>query len=352
MFLYNHWYVAAWSTEISRTPLARTLLNEPVALYRTEAGAVVAMEDRCPHRRVPLSGGKVIGDRLQCPYHGLQFDTEGACVRIPGQDMIPPTACVKTYPVVERYRWAWIWMGDPAKADPELIPDFHWMTDENWGAKGDLFHVHANWQLIVDNLLDLTHLAFVHESTIGNAAVAEHAAVKVTRKPNNVLVSRWVIDMPAPPTYVKAGGFTDNVDRWQFIDFTPPAFLRLHVGATPTGTGAPEGNMTGGIHMRNLNCITPETENTTHYFWAQAHDFEPGNAAVTDMVFEQVKTAFLEDVDIFEKQQRSIEAHPEAPQIDINADSGGIQARRILERLHAAEVTEREAAKKSQIAAE
>lgn len=344
MFLYDYWYVAAWSNEIERKPFARTLLNEPVVLYRTEAGEVVAMEDRCPHRRVPLSMGKLVGDRLQCHYHGLQFDAEGKCVRIPGQEMIPPSLCTRTYPIVERYDWVWIWMGDPAKADPATIPDYHWMTDENWGVKGDRFHVKANWQLIVDNLLDLTHLAFVHETTIGNAAVAESAAVKVTRTPDNVLVTRWVVDQPAPPTYVKAGGFTDNVDRWQFIDFTPPAFLRLHVGATPTGTGAPEGNFVGGIHMRNLNCITPETDTTTHYFWAQVHDFQPHNQAVTDMVFEQVKTAFLEDVEVFEAQQRSISTHPEAPQFDINADSGGIQARRILERLHAAELAEHQAA--------
>jgi len=352
MFLYNHWYVAAWSTEIENAPFARTLLNEPVVFYRKTDGTVAALEDRCPHRRVPLSLGKLIDDKLQCHYHGLQFDADGACVRIPGQDMIPPSVCARSYPVVERNKWVWIWMGDPALADPQLIPDYHWLDDAGWGAKGDLFHVDANWQLIVDNLLDLTHLAFVHESTIGNAAVAENAAVKVTRKPNNVLVTRWIIDQPAPPTYVKAGGFTGNVDRWQFIDFTPPAFLRLHVGATPTGTGAPDGTFVDGINMRNLNAITPETETTTHYFWAQAHDFSADEPDVTEMVFQQVKTAFLEDVDVFEAQQRAISAHPDARQIDINADAGGIQARRILDRLHKEEIAMRTAAAESVVAAE
>ena len=118
------------------------------------------------------------------------------------------------------------------------------------------------------------------------------AAVKVERAPNNVLVTRWTIDQPAPPTFVKVGKFTGNVDRWQIIDYTPPAFLRLDVGACPTGTGAPEGRRVGGIGMRNLNAITPETETTAHYFWAQAHDFEPHNAEMTERVFEQIKTAF------------------------------------------------------------
>jgi vanillate O-demethylase monooxygenase subunit len=255
-------------------------------------------------------------------------------VRIPGQDQIPPSAKVKTYPVVERYHWVWIWMGDPALADPAKITDFHWLEDPAWGAKASYLHVKANWQLVVDNLLDLTHLAFVHETTIGNAALAEHAVVKVTRAPNNVVVTRWIIDQPAPPTFVKVGGFTTNVDRWQIIDFVPPAFLRLDVGATPTGTGAPDGNRVGGITMRNLNAITPETDKTSHYFWGQAHDFDVKNAELTNRIFEQIQTAFYEDVAVFSAQQRSLDLIPDPPQIDINADTGVIQARRILARLH------------------
>ena len=117
----------------------------------------------------------------------------------------------------------------------------------------------------------------MHETTIGNSALVDNAAVKVQRAPNNVVVTRWIIDTPAPPTFVKVGNFTTNVDRWQIIDFTPPAFLRLDVGATPTGTGAPEGRRVNGVTMRNLNAITPETETTSHYFWGQAHDFDVHN---------------------------------------------------------------------------
>jgi vanillate O-demethylase monooxygenase subunit len=228
-------------------------------------------------------------------------------------------------------------MGDPALADPDKICDFHWFDDPNWGAKSDYLHAECNWQLVCDNLLDLTHLAFVHETTIGNMALVEHAAVRVQRTPTGVQVTRWIIDQPAPPTFVKVGGFTTNVDRWQLIDYRPPAFLRLDVGATPTGTGAPEGHRVGGISMRNLNAITPETETTAHYFWGQAHDFDVKNADLTDRIFQQIKMAFLEDVDVFTAQQRLINLDPAAPQIDINADSGGIQARRIVDRLYAAE---------------
>jgi phenylpropionate dioxygenase-like ring-hydroxylating dioxygenase large terminal subunit len=334
MFLRNYWYVAATDTEIGRTPLRRVILGEPVVLFRTEAGVPVAFEDRCPHRHLPLSMGKLVGDVLQCHYHGLQFGSDGRCVKIPGQDHIPKSAQVRTFPIVERYRWMWIWMGDPALADPAAITDFHWFDDPEWGAKSAYLHVEANWQLVVDNLLDLTHLAYVHGSTIGNTALAEHAKVNVDRSPNNVVVTRWIIDQEAPPTFQKVGGFTGNVDRWQIIDFTPPAFLRLDVGATPTGTGAPEGKRIGGIGMRNLNAITPETETTSHYFWGQAHNFDVKNAETTSRIFEQIRTAFLEDVDVFSAQQRNLDLVPDPPQVDINADAGVIQARRILSRLH------------------
>jgi vanillate O-demethylase monooxygenase subunit len=159
-----------------------------------------------------------------------------------------------------------------------------------------------------------------------------------------VRVTRWIIDQPAPPAFVKIGGFTGNVDRWQIIDYTPPGFIRLDVGATPTGTGAPEGRRVGGIQMRNLNAMTPETEATTHYFWAQAHDFDPHNADTTEKVFQQIKLAFLQDVEVFTAQQQNIELDPGAPQIDINADSGGIQARRIVDRLWQEEQAARVAA--------
>src|SRR5262249_26936516 len=220
MFLRNYWYVVASDHEIGRQPLRRIILGEPIVLFRLQDGAPVAFEDRCAHRHLPLSMGKLIGDTLQCHYHGLRYDKTGACVRVPGQDMIPRSAKVKSYPVVERYRWLWIWMGDPALADPDKITDFHWFDDPDWGAQGRYLHVQGNLPLIVDNLLDLTHLVFVQETTIGNSALVDNAAVKVARAGDHVRVTRWILDSPAPPPFVKAAGFTANVDRWQIINFT------------------------------------------------------------------------------------------------------------------------------------
>lgn len=340
MFLKNFWYVAAYDHEIERKPLGRTILGEPIVFFRREDRTAVAVEDRCVHRHLPLSMGKVVGDHLQCHYHGLRYDGTGRCVTVPGQDTVPPSAQIRSYPVVERYHWLWVWMGDPKLADPAKIPDFHWFDDAAWGAAGRYLHVKANWQLIVDNLLDLTHVAFVHQSTIGNSAIVDNALVKVARTSDSVTMTRWIINAPAPPTFVKAGGFTTPVDRWQIVDFSPPGFLRLDVGCAPTGTGAPDGRRVGGITMRNLNAITPETETTSHYFWGQAHDWEVNNPAVTELVIAELTTAFLEDVAVFEAQQRNMTAIPNAPHVYINADTGLVQARRILDRIYREESAE------------
>jgi vanillate O-demethylase monooxygenase subunit len=85
--------------------------------------------------------------------------------------------------------------------------------------------------------------------------------------------------------------------------------------------------------MRNLNAITPETETTTHYFWAQAHDFRIGDPTVTELLFHQIHTAFMEDLAVLKAQQMNIEAFGDPPQVDFNQDAGGLQARRIIDRI-------------------
>ena len=284
--------------EIGRKPFRRIIMNEPVVFYRTEDGTPVALEDRCPHRRLPLSMGKLVGDDiLQCHYHGLRFDRTGACVRVPGQDMIPARRAGQNLSGGRSLQVAVDLDGRSGAGRSRQDPRLPLVRRSELGRQVRLSSTRkCNWQLVNDNLLDLTHLAFVHETTIGNMALVEHAAVSVKRTPDGVQVTRWIIDQPAPPAFVKIGGFTGNVDRWQIIDYMPPSYIRLDVGATPTGTGAPEGRRVGGIQMRNLNAMTPETETTTHYFWGQAHDFEPHNAEMTERVFQQIKTAFLEDV--------------------------------------------------------
>jgi vanillate O-demethylase monooxygenase subunit len=289
---------------------------------------------------MPLSHGKLRGNDVECLYHGLVYDGSGACIRIPSQKAIPPSARVRSYPLVERYHWLWIWLGDPAQADPSLIEDFHWMDDPLWRARGERLDLKGNYLLIVENLLDLTHLQFVHPTTLGTQAIAGNP-IKTERDNNGVRVTRWMLDHPAPPFFQRVGGIAadQHVDRWQIIDYTPPAFVRLDVGCARTGTGAPEGDRSQGISMRNLNAITPETETTTHYFWAQAHNFAIDDPSVTELIFRQVHTAFMEDLAVIEAQQNTMRAFGDAlPEpVDLNQDAGGIQARRIVANILAAE---------------
>jgi vanillate O-demethylase monooxygenase subunit len=179
-------------------------------------------------------------------------------------------------------------------------------------------------------------VSWVHQTSFGNAAIIGEP-MKTQVKDDGVLVSRWIMDAPAPPTYARMGGFTGNIDRWQIIDHTLPSFVRLNVGGQPTGTGAREGRRAGGINMYNLNGVTPETDRSVHYFWAQAHDFSPRDQAVTDRLFAEIYSTFKEDWAILEAQQREIDRDPDSPIIDIRVDAAPNQARRMVDELIAAE---------------
>jgi phenylpropionate dioxygenase-like ring-hydroxylating dioxygenase large terminal subunit len=336
MYLKNSWYVAAWGNEItSDKPFARIILDEPIVFFRKHDGSVAALEDRCPHRHAPLHLGRIEGDHLQCGYHGLQFDGEGRCVKVPGQDEIPPKARVKSYPVAERHGWVWVFMGAADRAHSTPIPDFSRMNDPAFAPTGATNYVRCNYELINDNLLDLSHVGYVHGSTIGNTEMGEKGRLRVARTERGVRVTRWVIDCAPPPTYLKSGQFADGerIDRWQIIDFEPPCFVQIHVGGARTGTGAPEGHRVGGLGMWILNAMTPETASTTHYFWGVARDFKVESPEVTGVVHKDIATAFQQDKDILEQQQKVIHLFVDPENVDIVADAGGIQARRLLRQL-------------------
>ena len=250
MFLKDCWYVAAWSSEIGREPLARTLLDQPVALYRGEDGTAIALADRCCHRAMPLSMGKVVGDRLQCSYHGLQFAPDGACVVVPGQSQVPPGAAVRSYTLVERAGWVWIWMGDPALADEALLPDWWWMDHPEWktvpGNFATPLYSRCNYQMIIENLLDLSHLTFVHTDTIGNDEITRFPC-RTERQSDGVCMTRMMPEVEPAPFYKMAGGFTGAVDRWQVVDARLPVYVDVDVGCAELGRGALDGKRNQGI---------------------------------------------------------------------------------------------------------
>ena len=328
MFLKASWYVAARSAEVTRQPLGRVLLDEPVVLYRKESGEAIALEDRCCHRHLPLSMGKLEGDELRCGYHGLKFDSSGRCVEIPGQESIPPQARVRAYPLVERYKWLWIWMGEPAQADPALIPGWWWAEHPQWAfTQPEQIHVKCNYQLVSDNVLDVTHLAYVHASSIGASSITEYPAT-VEREERLVRLTRWIRDRPPPPLYRKAGGFAGNVDRWQIVEHRPPCFSVNFAGCQDAERR---------IDLMALSAPTPETERTTHYFFGFVRNFGLRDAEIDGICSRDMVRVFNEDIPVLEGQQRTLELKPGAPAIDIKVDAAPLAARRMLQAMLASQ---------------
>ena len=253
-----------------------------------------------------------------------------------GQTQIPSGANVHRYPVIEQWGFVWVWIGDAALADSRKIPDWHFLDHPDWCAKGEYLHLKCNYQLIVDNLLDLSHLTFVHSRTLGSAAKLDQVQIKNEIAADSITNSRWLIDIEPPPTYAR-GNFKGNVDRWQITKYQPPAFVSLDAGAAATGSGAPEGNFGNAIGLHTFNAMTPETNKTTHYFWliAQSRALQDGN--LENSIFDDIQRTVQEDVEVFEAQQRSLELKPDAAMVTIRSDAAPIAARRIIDRLVRAE---------------
>jgi phenylpropionate dioxygenase-like ring-hydroxylating dioxygenase large terminal subunit len=334
MFPLNQWYIAGFSWELQDKPIARKLLNHPVVLFRTGAGEVAALEDRCCHRSVPLSCGTVEGVGVRCGYHGLLYAPNGVCVEIPGQATIPSKAKVKAFTLVEKDQILWIWMPQEEGAAPtHAAPDYPVHSDPRYSFKGDVYHYDAPYQLIHDNLLDLSHLGYVHLRTIGgNAKVHMNAELRVEGSGDQVKVLRYMPDSPPPPTYTDAWPFKGNIDRWQEVEFHLSHF-RIWTGGADLGTEDMADPNRGGFHMRGLHGVTPETDTTAHYFWTIAANHHPEKSDITDLVYEQTAMTFEEDKVVIEAQYNNMLRFPSAPQIDIHVDVGPNRARRIVDRL-------------------
>ncbi|CAN5734350.1 aromatic ring-hydroxylating dioxygenase subunit alpha [soil metagenome] len=330
MFIRNAWYVAAWPEEVSTKPMARTLLGEPVVLYRQEDGTPVALEDRCSHRNLPLSMGEVSGQYIVCAYHGLAYGADGKCARVPAQDTIPSAAKVKSYPLVERDGALWIWMGDAELADPDGIVPYPWHSDPGWAHKHSYYHIDGQYQLLHENLLDLSHVGWVHRKTIGGTPNAHsQATMKTDRNGETVTVRRYMPNSVAPPTYVRAVGFTGDIDRWMKIEFFP-TLIRVYTGANDVGKGVDEAHQMDTFGARIFNGVTPETEHTTHYFWSAAHNYKVDQPEVTEQFFREVEATFIEDKTVMEAQYQRMRQLPTARTFDIRSDLGGAQARKVI----------------------
>ena len=340
MFPKNAWYVACTPDEIDEKPLGRRICNEAIVFWRGEGGRVSALEDFCPHRGAPLSLGFVSEGRLVCGYHGLEMGCQGKTVSMPGQ-RVGGFPAIRSYPVEERYGFIWVWPGDADKADLAAIPHLHWHDHPDWAYGGGLYHIACDYRLMIDNLMDLTHETYVHATSIGQKEIDE-TPCKTVVEGDTVITSRFMNGIMAPPFWrlaLRGNHLADDVpvDRWQICRFTPPSQVMIEVGVAHAGLGGYDAPDDRKAYAVVVDFITPETETSIHYFWGMARKFNPRDKALTATIREGQGKIFAEDLEMLERQQRNLLAWPGRKLLNLNIDTGGVQSRRILDRLIAAE---------------
>jgi len=329
MFIRNCWYVIAWDHEVPADGLfTRTVIGEPVLLFRKAGGAIVALEDRCCHRHAPLSKGRKEGECVRCGYHGLKFDATGTCIEAPGLDAVPPKAMVRSYPVAVKNKWVFVWMGEPALARTESLPDNFSCDHPDWNYLPGYLHYETDYLLIADNLLDFSHLSYVHERTLGGSTAIAQAKPTIEKITHGIRVTRRVPNVPPPGYYERMRKFDGYLERWFIYDFVLPGTLLMHSGGRPTGD-APD-DMSRAVRLHSCQALTPESETTTHYFFQQAHRVGQGDSSLAKIIHDALVVAFHEDRDMITAQARNIALNPQASMLPLAMDSALTQFRRLV----------------------
>ena len=319
-YVKNTWYVAAWSHEVGEGDLhAIDILGEPIVIFRDSNGAPRAMENRCAHRLAPLSLGRCEGNNVRCMYHGWLYSPEGKVVEVPGQAEIPPHQSLKTYPVVEKHSWLWVWMGDPAQADESVIPPAVGMDDPDYILGSGHLDYEAEAELINNNLLDFSHLTYVHAESFQPGTSFSDNPPTITSLPNGVRFSRWVKGKPvsaaASSRVMNTTSDDGAMDGWSSYDFLLPGILLMKTGDFPPGTAAacdgeaPDFSLAIGGVTHTSQAVTPMGEGRSRYFfnWGPHKDF--GDEAVRDMLMQIAGQAFGEDKVMIEAQQKVVLAN-------------------------------------------
>ena len=321
-FVRNAWYVAGWSRDINEALVPLTICAQNLVLFRCNDGAIAALEDRCPHRLLPLSKGKRIGDTIQCGYHGMTFGADGKCVRVPGQSNLPKSAYVDSYPVLERHGIVWIWPGDAAHADPDLCFDIPELDDPNWHAHhGDQLHIRANYLNVAENLVDPAHVSFVHPTTLGNAA-SENVPVHVKTSGKVIVAWRWIRNAEPIGFFKNFGGFEGNVDRWHYYYLHMPSTAVIDFGSADAALKLPEEDRNKGVRIFALHFVTPVSEGYTIDHWMHLRNTALGDEEASAQMDAMFRVAFAEDKEILEAIHEEEQRPQKRKPIRIAIDKG------------------------------
>jgi len=326
----NQWYVIAYSHEVTRELLKRDCLGDPILLYRTEGGRPVAMFDRCPHRGMPLSKGWLLGDRIQCGYHGFEYDADGRCVVVPSQPVAPTIMCARSYPLVEKWQWIWIWMGDPEQADPALIPDHEAAGLDNpklFSEPYFMMEISSNYLLMYENLIDATHVTYIHRGLFDQD---DSVAASPFRIEQDGQVVRWTREMKneaMPPTMRQHLGMKgDRVDRTLVIEGYTGNLVVVKIHFTE-----PDYPETGENVSDLVMAVTPAGPRVTYQFVnmvTSKPNLDPDRLRNLRVAFEQDRAALEAIQHLFDT------LGPErCPEYSVKADAGALRARRIIAQL-------------------
>jgi vanillate O-demethylase monooxygenase subunit len=337
-YIRDCWYVAGRSEDFGRELSAVRMLDEEIVIYRDTKGQAVALEDACPHRKLPLSRGTIEGDNVVCGYHGLTFDCSGECVIAPTQlDNPPRRAAVHSYAAEDRWGFLWLWMGDPDKADPAKIIDIPNFDNPTWGktAKGAM-EMACHYLYITDNLLDPSHVAWVHLTSFAGAGT-DNRPLDLDEFDDGVVVSRWIYDEPPAPYYKPMLPFGPNCDRKQHYECRlPSTAINMSVYA-PVGEGGPDKPLSPNAFVNiSYNFITPVDEENARYFWFQHRNMHAEDTAISKRMFEGAIMAFTEDKDVLEYVQTGM-ARRKTPYLNLGLDAGAMRFRMRVAKMIASE---------------
>ncbi len=325
----NMWWVAAHSREVTTKPMSRWLLETPVVLYRTEDGTPAAIYDRCPHRWAPLSEGHVCGDKIVCPYHGMEFDTAGNCTKTPTQKMMPKTAQIPAFTVKEAGAFIWIWMGDQDAIDCEP-PDVAYQTDLGWTFVDGYYEVGANWVLIRENVLDLTHIAFLHKNTFKQD---DWITAPDSFRDGDLVWYEQEFDLaPLSPLFCAGMGLPEDKPIKRKQVGRMPA-LSISFSDWMVHDPVPVDGARSDFIMRGCHIVTPAQCGRTHYFWGAAFDVPVLTEEVAEKTKASIVAAFDEDKHLLEIMQKQIEDDPRGTdylEVTLGADGAGMFVRQIL----------------------
>lgn len=354
MFVRNAWYIAASPADMEKGLVARTIAGEAIVLYRAESGAIAALQDRCPHRLVPLSIGQVVGDNLRCGYHGAEFQPDGACARIPGQKATPSSVRVRSFPVREQHGFIWVWTGDPAlSSDETTLPDF-WRSDADgwWGAYGHFESMKVDYRMMNDNLIDVTHAEFVHPESLGGEELhffrnAKHSdeyldrgmsytieknAIKFRLTANNLGSEGGPIWLQMIAESRGMESFSGDVHFTIDVEWCPPSYCQFLLSVRPSAE--PETEM---VRICNMHAAIPETETSTNYYYRSVRNY--GGEASIPVMKEIADFIFGQDKPVLEAQQRLVGPVDlfDHKTVSFGGDRLPMEARRILNRMIEAE---------------